>query len=60
MEDVLVADLQHGGAIQQDRVTEQVSLNFARVTFTYVPQKADGTGDAEVKSGYNIAKNVKM
>ena len=27
------------------------SLNFAKINFTYTPQKADGTPDADVDAG---------
>jgi len=39
-------------------LTENVTLNFAEFDLTYTPQKPDGSGDAEVKAGYDIQKNV--
>jgi type VI secretion system secreted protein Hcp len=57
MEDVLVTSLSTGGSGGEDRLTENLSLNFARVKTSYVPQKADGSGDPAVDYGYDIAKN---
>ena len=60
MEDVLVSHVASGGTHGEDRLTEHVRFNFAKVTMEYVPQKQDGSGDATVKMGWNIAGNAKM
>ena len=39
---------------------ESFSLNFAKVEFEYKPQKADGSLDTAVKSGWNLKENVKV
>jgi len=59
LKEVLVAAIAPGGSGGEDRLTESLSLNFAEFKVEYTPQKADGTGDAAVEAGFNIAKNVK-
>ena len=57
MEDVIISSLSTGGSGGEDRLTENVTLNFAKVTVDYVPQNADGSGAAPVKMGWDIAAN---
>ena len=59
MKEVLISSLSTGGSGGEDRLTENLSLNFAEYKVEYTPQKPDGTGDAAVEAAYNIAKNVK-
>jgi type VI secretion system secreted protein Hcp len=59
MKDVLVTAVSTGGSGGEDRLTENVTLNFAHFVAEYKPQKADGTGDAGVFAKWDIAKNVK-
>ena len=47
-----------GGSGGEDRLTENISLNFAKFDYKYVPQNADGTGGADMEFGFDIAKNV--
>lgn len=56
--DILVSSFQIGGAPGADvRPTEQIALNFAKVEWEYKEQKADGTLDAAIKSGYDLKQN---
>jgi type VI secretion system secreted protein Hcp len=57
MEDLLVTSVTTGGSGGEDRLTENVSLNFAKFKLEYTPQKKDGSGDAAVTAGYDIAAN---
>jgi len=57
MEDLIVTSVEKGAGSDQDRVTETVTLNFARVKIDYTPQKADGSGGPVVVKGWNIEKN---
>jgi len=59
MEEVMVSSISTGGSGGEDRLTENISLNFAKVTFKYVPQKPDGTGDTPLPFTYDIAANNK-
>jgi type VI secretion system secreted protein Hcp len=58
MSPVLVTSLDTGGSGGEDRLTENVTLNFAKVEVGYTPQKPDGTGDAEISLIWNVEKNV--
>lgn len=55
MTDVLVSSFQTGGSGHSDIVpTDQVSINFAKIQWTYAPQKADGTLDAKIEKWYDV------
>lgn len=58
--DVLVTSISTGGSGGEDRLTESVTLNFAKVEFEYTAQKADGTGEGAAKAGWDIKKNEKV
>ena len=57
MEQVMITSMQTGGSGAEDRVTETVNLNFAKVTVIYTPQNADGSAAAEMQIGWNIEEN---
>lgn len=58
MAPVLITSVTTRGSGGEDRLTENVSLNFAKMDVVYVPQKEDGSGDAEVTLTFNIEKNI--
>ncbi len=58
--DVLVTSLSTGGSGGEDRLTENLSLNFGAFKMDYTAQKADGSGEAAQTIGWDIAKNVKL
>jgi len=58
MSDAIITSFSSGAGGGQDRLTENVTLNFAKVKLDYLPQKPDGTGDAAVTTGWNIAQNA--
>ena len=61
LEEVLISSLSTGGSGSDDRLIENITLNFAKVTVDYQPQKADGTKDGgPIKYGWNIRENVKI
>src|SRR5215475_13103807 len=61
MTDLLVSSFQTGGSGHSDIIpTDQVSVNFAQIEFAYKPQKADGTLDAAVKTGWDVKANKKV
>jgi type VI secretion system secreted protein Hcp len=60
LEQVLVTSVSTGGSGGEDRLTENVTLNFASFKVHYTPQKADGTGGAAATVGWNVAKNIKI
>ncbi len=59
MSDCLVSGVTNGGSGGEDRLTENVTLNFAKVEVEYTPQKEDGSGDAPATMGWDISKNEK-
>lgn len=58
MEGAIISSVSTGGSGGEDRLTENVTFNFGKVSVIYTPQKPDGTGDAEMEIIYNIAENV--
>lgn len=58
MTDCMVTALSTGGSGGEDRLTENVTINFSKFKLEYVPQKADGSGDAAINATWNIAKNT--
>jgi type VI secretion system secreted protein Hcp len=60
MKDLLVSSVSTGGTMSDDRLTENVTLNFAEYKVEYTPQQASGTGGGTVVAGWQIAQNVKL
>jgi type VI secretion system secreted protein Hcp len=58
MTGALVSGLHTGGTGKDERLTEQLTLNFSAFEVDYVPQKEDGSGDASIPMKWNIAKNA--
>ncbi len=58
MEQVMVSNVSTGATPDDERQTENVSLNFAKVTVDYTPQDEKGSGGAKKTMKYDIAKNV--
>jgi type VI secretion system secreted protein Hcp len=58
MKQVMVTSVSTGGSGGEDKLTENVSLNFAKVKVSYKEQKADGTGEPEKTFLWDIAANV--
>ena len=60
LEDVIVSSFSTGGSGGEDKLTENVTLNFGKFEFGYTPQKADQTADTELKAGWKIPENEKV
>ncbi|HKQ69380.1 MAG TPA: type VI secretion system tube protein Hcp [Polyangiaceae bacterium] len=58
LKEVLVSSISTGGSGGEDRITENVTLNFASFKLEYKPQKADGSADGPKTATWNIAKNT--
>jgi len=58
LSNVLVSSVSTGGSSGEDRLTENVTLNFSVVTFDYVPTKPDGTAGETVSFSWDIAGNI--
>lgn len=58
-EDVIISNYSIAGASDGlDRLTESVSINFARFRITYIRQGADGGETGRSSAGWNIPKNI--
>ena len=57
MTDVIVTSVSTGGSGGEDRLTENVTLNFAEVKYQYVSQAKTGAGDKKPEFTYKIAEN---
>ena len=60
MQDVLVSAVSTGGSGGEDRLTENVTLNFARVKVNYTEQTPTGGAGDKPQMGWDIEKNVKL
>ena len=60
IEDIMVSAVSTGGSGGEDRLTENVTLNFSKFKVEYQEQKADGSGVPGGEFGYDIKKNVKL
>ena len=58
MTEVMITSVSTGGSGGEDRLTENVTLNVAKVEVNYTEQKPDGTAGDKPKMSWNIAENV--
>ena len=58
MEEVLISSISSGGSGAEDRMTENITLNFAKVKVEYTPQTSEGGGSGASELGFNIRENV--
>jgi type VI secretion system secreted protein Hcp len=58
MSDCLISSYRPGGNAKGAEVLplEELSLNFSKIEVAYTPQKEDGTADAVVRGGWDIAQ----
>ncbi|WP_374945115.1 Hcp family type VI secretion system effector [Sphingomonas sp.] len=60
MKELIITSVSTGGSGGEDRLTENVTLNFAEVAFKYTGQKPDGTAESTPQEySWDIASNVK-
>jgi type VI secretion system secreted protein Hcp len=57
LSDCLISSVSTGGSGGEDRLTENIAINFAKVKFEYTVQKADGSAGGVVPFGFDIKKN---
>jgi len=61
MTDVIITSISTGGSGGEDRLTENVTLNFAQVSLDYQPQGQDGSADGgAITYGWDIAGNIAL
>lgn len=57
LNEVMVTSVSTGGSGGEDRLTENVTLNFAKFTFAYTPQDSKGTIAGDKTFSWDIAEN---
>lgn len=57
MKKVMVTSVSTGGSGGEDRLTENISLNFAEIAYTYTEQKDDGSKGKVKEFKWNIPGN---
>ncbi len=60
LNDVLVSSYALDGGEDETEPHDSFSLEFAKISYDYAPQKADGSLDAPVHGGWDLKKNVKI
>jgi len=60
MKDIIISHVTMSSNEGNESLTETVDLNFAEFTTEYVPQRADGSGEAAIEAGFSIAKNIRL
>ena len=58
LKEVIVTSVSTGGSGGEDRLTENVTINFAEVKFDYTPQDSKGTVAGDKTFAWNIAENA--
>ena len=58
MEKVLITSVSTGGSGGEDKLTENVTLNFAKVKVEYKEQKPDGSAGTTKEYTWDIAQNT--
>ena len=57
LDTAIVTSISTGGSGGQDRLTENITLNFAKIKMDYTPQTAKGAGEASVTQGWDVSAN---
>ena len=57
LKNIIVTSVSAGGSGGEDRLTENVSLNFSEVTWTYTPTDERGAQGTPISVGWDIAEN---
>ena len=60
MTEVMITSISTGGSGGEDRLTENVTLNFAKVKLGYIEQTDKGAAGDKPEVGWDIAANVKQ
>ncbi|NNM71970.1 Hcp family type VI secretion system effector [Enterovirga aerilata] len=58
MEDIIVTHVSLGGTGSEDRLTENVTLNFGKFKYVYTTQTKDGSAGPEIEAKWDIQKNT--
>jgi type VI secretion system secreted protein Hcp len=58
LHEIMVTSVSTGGSGGEDRLTENVTLNFAKFKYQYTEQTADGKAGTQGKYAWDIAQNI--
>jgi len=58
--EVFVTSVSTGGSGGEDRLTENISLNFGKFQLFYTPQDDKGAAGTAIPAGWDIAANTKV
>ena len=58
MDVVLISAISTGGSGGQDRLTENITLNFSKVSLDYVPQGHKGAAGTAIPMSWDIACRI--
>jgi type VI secretion system secreted protein Hcp len=58
--DLIISSVSVGGSGGEERLTENITINFSKFEHKYRKQKTDGSGDSWIPAGYDIAKNAEV
>lgn len=59
MSDLMITSVSTGGSGGEDRLVENVTLNFSKVKVEYTPQDAKGSAGKTMEMAWDIAANAK-
>ncbi|MCD6291907.1 MAG: type VI secretion system tube protein Hcp [Deltaproteobacteria bacterium] len=57
---VLITGIHSGGGQDDDRITEDITLNFAEYKLIYKPQSDTGTAEAPIEIGWSMETNQEV
>ena len=57
LKEVMITSVSTGGSGGEDKLTENITLNFKMFKYEYTPQKETGAGDKTLEFSWNIAAN---
>jgi type VI secretion system secreted protein Hcp len=60
LSDILISAVSTGGSGGEDRLTENVTLNFGKFEVTYTGQDKEGKGGAAITTTWNILGNAEV
>jgi type VI secretion system secreted protein Hcp len=60
LKDVIVTNVATGGKAEDERVREEVSFSYAKISIQYKAQNADGTAGATIQKAYDLEANVEV
>ena len=58
--EVTVSSISAAGSSGDDRPSESLSLDFAKLKYSYTPQKVDGSADVAVSMGWDVVANASL